>query len=120
MSIALCFYALGFVMNGFSKSVALFFVATAIWTMGEIMINTGSAAFIAANSPATHVARFQSALETCIAAGKTVSPTLYGAMLSVISFKSCWLLNACVCLGISAFLVIMYRRYAAPQGGSHE
>ena len=120
MSVALCFYALGFVMNGFSKSVALFFVATAIWTMGEIMINTGSAAFIAANSPSTHVARFQSALETCIAAGKTISPTLYGAMLGVLSFKSCWLLDACVCLGISVFLVVMYRRYAAPQGGSHE
>ncbi|MBR5641621.1 MAG: MFS transporter [Firmicutes bacterium] len=120
MSIALVFYAIGFVLNGSSKSVALFYVATAIWTIGEIMINTGSAAFIAANSPATHVARFQSALETCIAAGKTVSPTLYGAMLGVLSFRSCWLLNACVCLAVSAFLVAMYRRYAAPQGGSHE
>lgn len=120
MGLALVFYAIGFVLNGSSKTVILFYVATAIWTIGEIMINTGSAAFIAANSPATHVARFQSALETCIAAGKTVSPTLYGAMLGVLSFRSCWLLNACVCLAVSAFLVAMYRRYAAPQGGTHE
>ena len=120
MSIALVFYALGFILNGSSKTVALFYVATAIWTVGEIMINTGSAAFIAANSPATHVARFQSALETCIAAGKTVSPTLYGAMLGALSFRSCWILNACVCLAVSLFLVAMYRRYAAPQGGFHE
>ena len=120
MSVALLFYAVGFGMYGFVKSVWLFFAAAAIWTVGEIMINTGAAAFIAANSPATHVARFQSALETCTAAGKTVSPILYGALLKVVSYETSWLLNACVCVAVSLFLGIMYRRYAAPQGGSHE
>ena len=107
-------------MDGFVKSVWLFFAAAAIWTVGEIVINTGAAAFIAANSPATHVARFQSALETCTAAGKTVSPILYGALLKVASYEAGWLMNACVCIVISIFLGVMYRRYAVPQGGSHE
>ncbi len=120
MSAALLFYAVGFGMYGLVKSVWLFFVAAAIWTVGEIMINTGAAAFIAANSPATHVARFQSALETCTAAGKTVSPILYGALLRVASYEASWLMNACVCVGISIFLVFMYRRYAAGEGGFHE
>ncbi|MBP5750868.1 MAG: MFS transporter [Firmicutes bacterium] len=120
MSVALLFYAAGFGMYGFVKSVWLFFAAAAIWTVGEIIINTGAAAFIAANSPATHVARFQSALETCTAAGKTVSPILYGALLKVASYETSWLLNASVCIAVSIFLVCMYRRYAAPQGGSHE
>ena len=120
MSAALLFYAAGFGMYAFVKSVWLFFAAAAIWTVGEIVINTGAAAFIAANSPASHVARFQSALETCTAAGKTVSPILYGALLKVASYETSWLLNALVCVGISLFLACMYRRYAAPQGGFHE
>ena len=120
MSAALLFYAVGFGMYGFVKSVWLFFAAAAIWTVGEIVINTGAAAFIAANSPATHVARFQSALETCTAAGKTVSPILYGALLKVASYEAGWLMNACVCIVISIFLGVMYRRYAVPRGGSHE
>ena len=120
MSAALLFYAAGFGMYGFVKSVWLFFAAAAIWTVGEIVINTGAAAFIAANSPATHVARFQSALETCTAAGKTVSPILYGALLKVASYEASWLMNACVCVAISIFLGFMYRRYAVPRGGSHE
>ena len=120
MRLAVLFYAAGFLMYAFVKSVWLFFAATVIWTVGEIMINTGSAAFIAAHSPATHVARFQSALETCTAGGKTVSPILYGAMLGVMSYSASWILNACVCVGISIFLTVMYRRFAAPEGGEHE
>ena len=120
MTAALLFYAVGFGMYGFVKSVWLFFASTVIWTVGEIMINTGSAAFIAANSPATHVARFQSTLETATAAGKTFSPVLYGALLNVISYEGSWRMNALICIAISIFLAAMYRRYAVPQGGSHE
>ena len=120
MTIALLFYAFGFGMYGFVKSVWLFFAATVVWTVGEIMINTGAAAFIAANSPATHVARFQSALETCTAAGKTFSPVIYGALLNVLSYEGSWRMNALICIAISIFLAAMYRRYAVPQGGSHE
>ena len=120
MTIALLFYAFGFGMYGFVKSVWLFFAATVVWTVGEIMINTGAAAFIAANSPATHVARCQSALETCTAAGKTFSPVIYGALLNVLSYEGSWRMNALICIAISIFLAAMYRRYAVPQGGSHE
>ena len=120
MTIALLFYAFGFGMYSFVKNVWLFFAATVVWTVGEIMINTGAAAFIAANSPATHVARFQSALETCTAAGKTFSPVIYGALLNVLSYEGSWRMNALICIAISIFLAAMYRRYAVPQGGSHE
>ncbi len=120
MRIAVLFYAAGFAIYAFAKEVWLFYAAAAIWTVGEIMINTGSAAFIAAHSPATHVARFQSALETCIAGGKTVSPTLYGALLAAAGFRASWLLNACVCALISVFLTFAYRRVAAGEGGPYE
>ena len=120
MRLAVLFYAAGFVVYAFAKDVWLFYAAAVIWTIGEIMINTGSAAFIAAHSPATHVARFPSALETCIAGGKTVSPTLYGALLGAVGFRASWLMNACVCVGVSVFLTFAYHRVAASEGGQHE
>lgn len=119
MVVALGFYALGFGAYGFAKSPAVFFIFCAVWTAGEIMINTGSAAFIAVNSPATHVARFQSALETATALGKTVSPMIYGILTRWLSYGSCWLINAAACLVLGIAMFIAYRTIIL-KGDTHE
>ena len=109
MTIACVFYAAGFVIYAFTKNHWMFYVGAIIWTIGEIMINTGSAAFIAANSPKTHVARFQSTQETATALGKTLGPIFYGAVLPYVSYRAFWLFGVAVWLTISAFMLVSYR-----------
>ena len=102
------FYAVGFGSYMFVRRPAMVLVFAVVWSVGEIIIATDSAGFIADHSPASHVARCQSLYETSRYAGRACAPMLYGYLLSFITYKQAWGLNACMCIALSAGMLVAF------------
>ena len=114
MVIGCLFYAVGFGAYVYMKDPNLALVYAVIWSIGEIIIATDSASFIADYSPASHVARCQSLYETSRYAGRSFAPALYGYLLGFISYGQAWTMNAVICIilagvMLTAFLVYVRR-----------
>ena len=90
----------------------LFLLFAVIWSLGEIMISTGVGAFIASNSPPSHLARCQSLYEASRYVGRAVGPTLFGFLLGYISYSAAWVINAAICLTMAFFMLYMYKVYS--------
>lgn len=112
MFFGLLLYAAGFGSYAFLKTSWLFLAFAIIWSLGEIMISTGVGAFIASNSPPSHLARCQSFYEASRYVGRAVGPTLFGFLLGFISYSTAWVINAAICLVMAFFMLFMYKVYS--------
>ena len=92
-------FALGFGMIGFAKAPALFYVSTAIWTLGEIVNATNDGSYVANHTPMSHRGRFQSILPIIGGTGFAVSSAIVGKMIDKAGLAPVWPL-----LGIVAAL----------------
>jgi len=108
-ALATILYCVGFGLYAFIDTLPLFYMAVVIWTAGEIMISTGAGVFIAAHSPSTHRARFQSLYDMARSLGRGFGPPLFGLMLYSLSYQQAWLVDSLVCLIIGVCLYGVYR-----------
>lgn len=113
MFFGLLLYTAGFGSYAFLRRPWLFLLFGVIWSLGEIMISTGVGAFIASNSPPSHLARCQSLYEASRYIGRAAGPTLFGFLLGFISYSTAWIINAGICLASAFFMLAMYRVYSA-------
>lgn len=108
MVIGCMFYCVGFGSYMFIKRPAMVLVFAVVWSVGEIIIATDSAGFIADHSPASHVARCQSLYETSRYAGRSCAPMLYGYLLGFINYQQAWGINALICIALTAGMLGAY------------
>lgn len=119
MAIGVCLYALGYDSYSFMRTPYMVIGGAVLWTLGEILISTGSGAFIADNSPASHVARCQSLYETARSAGKAVGPVIFGYLLNYMNYNTAWRLNSCLCLLVAVWVYLAWQKAGKPSPSQH-
>lgn len=104
-SIAGIFYAVGFGMLYFVKSMPGFFISTVIWTVGEILVTTNNSVYIAAHTPSSHRGRFNAILPfISFNLGAMLGPLIIGKYMNIIGMKNVWV----VCLILSMTATVLY------------
>jgi MFS family permease len=112
------FFAVGFGMIGWLRSLPLFLFSTFLWTVGEILGATSAGAYVANHTPMTHRARFNAVAPLVMWSGQAFGPPAAARLIEEYSVRAVWplafglSLAAAVLLGI---LCLLERR--AAQGG---
>jgi MFS family permease len=110
-------FAAGFGMIGFAKTPLLFYVSTAVWTLGEIVNATSEGAYVANHTPMSHRGRFQSILPIIGGTGFAASSPIVGGIVQARGLAPVWPLLAIVgavsAAGVGLLGVIERRSAAA-------
>ncbi len=118
MVLAAGFFAVGFGMFAFTKTLGPFLFFTAIWTVGEILSATNMGVYIANHSPVTHRARFQSICDIIGGAGRAIGPAIIGAYLVGHTIPNAWILTGVLCfIALIAYVIL---DVVDKKGSSHE
>jgi MFS family permease len=91
MALACTLYAFGFGLLLFVRGIALLFVSTMIWTLGEILMVTNSNVFVASHTPMNHRGRFNGIIGLFFGAGFVFSPWLSGMYIDALGTESIWI-----------------------------
>jgi len=102
-------YMVGFGLYGVTQNIWVFYLATAIWTLGEIIGAVNIGVYIANHTPVTHRGRFQSLFDIIYGAGRTAGPLLAGMILITHSLNQLWFITAAVSLLSALLLYALYR-----------
>jgi len=98
LALAALLVALGYGGYAFAASAWAWGGATAVWTLGEILLFPSLAALVAALSPADLRGRYQGALSTVFGLGLAAAPPLGGLVLDRLGATPLWLGCAATCL----------------------
>lgn len=104
-AIACLLYAAAYGIYATTENVTMFYGAVLVWTAAEILVSTGAAIFIAAESPDTHKGRSMAAYEFARAVGRSTGPTVFGYIIMSRSFSATWAFN--VIISIILFFVMI-------------
>lgn len=98
-------YSLGFGMMAFGLPVFGLYVATLVWTLGEILHSTNSGVYIVRHTPVNWRGSFQSFLGFFSQGGHAVSPLVFGWILGSWGMGWVWMLVGALALvqGASSF-----------------
>ena len=112
MAVAMLFYVLGYGLYGFCDHIALFLVATVIWTLGEILMATNANVFVNAYSPPSLRSRSNAYITMFSSLGHALSPTLGGFLLLYTGYRQLWVLASigCFLLGCGYIVLNKYLR----------
>lgn len=102
-------YAVGFGLYGVTENIWLFYLATFVWTLGEIIGAVNIGVYIANHSPVTHRGRFQSIFDLIHGSGRATGPILAGMFLAGHSLNQLWYLAALISMIAAVLLGILYR-----------
>lgn len=116
MALGVAFYAVGFGMFGFISALLLFFLAQAVWTVGEMITVPVSQAFVADIAPETMRGRYMGAFGLNWAIAYGLGALLGGATMDKLDGHYIWygalVINALVMFGFLALGSPMKRRIA--------
>lgn len=102
MSVGGILYGFSFIICALSNNKELFFVATLILTIGEVLIVINSQAFIANNTPISHRGRVCSIVPMISGAGYALGPIIMGGVIDNMGMVTAWVSVTCVCF-VGAF-----------------
>lgn len=97
MSLGGILYGMCFLVLGFSKVMAMFFVAVFSLTIGEILIAINSSAFIANNTPPSHRGRISAIIPMISGAGYALGPMIMGKIIDSSGIFLGWMIVTIVC-----------------------
>jgi MFS family permease len=101
-------YAVGFGMIFFLSRLPLFFIATIIWTTGEILATTNKQVYIADHTPVSHRGRLNALLPVTSGIAFAISPPLMGRFIESTSARMVWLLAGAMAIaGLAGFLLLL-------------
>ncbi len=109
MAIAGFLYLAGFGMIAFIRIPALFFVSTALWTLGEIVHATNEEVYTANHTPMSHRGRFNAVLPLIRGVGFSMSSSVAGRMIEGVGLSAVWRLLAAVALLTALGLLVLDR-----------
>jgi len=99
IAVAGIFYTVGFMCLGFASSVALLYLLTITYTLGEVMEATNSQYYIANNTPLNHRGRFSAVFPLIMGFGHAIAPLVGGVVSTHYGLKPLWLM-----VGVTAFI----------------
>lgn len=108
IAIATVTYIIGFGMLFFANTISMFFIATAVWTTGEIIDTVNAGVYISNHSPVSHRGRFNAILGLIRGAGRSLAPFLMGLYLVDHNYNEGWLLVGFV--ATIAFILLLVLR----------
>ena len=111
---AVCGVGLGVNALAGSAPVAVYFAATALWTLGEIGFSTAAPTIVAAMSPALRRGVYQGAFQLAWGAATMIAPVIGTATLARFGGVALWL----GCLGACWLAALLQLRGAASRPGS--
>lgn len=100
-------FALGFGLVAFARTPFMFYLTTAIWTLGEIVNATNDGAYVANHTPISHRGRFQSVLPIIGGTGFAVSSSVIGGMISRVGLPPVWPLLGAVAAAASVGILAL-------------
>jgi len=100
-------FALGFGAIAFARTPLLFYLTTAVWTLGEIVNATNDGAYVANHTPISHRGRFQSILPIIGGTGFAVSSSVVGGMISRTGLGPVWPLLGAVGAAAAAGIFLL-------------
>lgn len=101
------FYALSFLMFGNSRLLQVFFAATIVLTVGQILININTNIYIAQQTPQAYIGRANSLLSLINGLGIALGPIIMGHVLLLLQYSDAWFLVAMLMLcGSTAMFVL--------------
>ncbi|HUX13028.1 MAG TPA: MFS transporter [Spirochaetia bacterium] len=106
---ALC-YVVGFGMIYFLRTFPVFFVSTAIWTLGEILVSTNSNVYIANHTPVSHRGRFNALFPLITGGGRALSPPVIGRFILWFGLSAVWPVLAALAALAGIGLLVLARR----------
>lgn len=109
MSMGGILYGLSFVICSLSNYEVLFFIATFILTIGEVLIVINSQAFIANNTPVSHRGRVSSIVPMISGAGYALGPVIMGSVIDNVGMIIAWITVTVVCF-IGAFGMCLLKK----------
>jgi MFS family permease len=120
VAIAGLFFALGFGLIGAARTPLMFYLTTAIWTLGEIVNATNDGAYVANHTPISHRGRFQSILPIIGGTGFAVSSSVVGGIISKAGLGPVWPMLGLVAAAAAAgvFILGVVERRKAGQDGN--
>lgn len=83
-------YAIGFGMMFFEIAPWWFYLATVVWTLGEIIASVNINVYVANHSPVTHRGRFNSIYGIIQGTGGAVAPWLTGMFIVSVGIRWVW------------------------------
>ncbi len=98
-------FAVGFGMVYYINALPLFFLATFIWTIGEILEATNVNVYIAAHAPVSHRARFNTIFMFLSGAGFAFAPKLAGIFIEFYPLRMIWLASFWIMVGTVVLLL---------------
>ncbi len=101
-------YTASFAAMGLINELALFFIATFVMTMGEIVAAVNGSPFVANHSPASHRGRINSFIQFTSGIGRTCAP-LMGYVIAATNMMISWFVIAGV-VGFGAIMMFLLRR----------
>lgn len=106
MAAGCLFYVVGFSAYAGCSSLAAFFVATFVWTIGEILLATNGTVFVNQHASKSHRGRFNSIVSVTTGLGSMIGPYAGGLILARTGYGSLWL----VMVGIALFTSVLFVR----------
>lgn len=107
MSLAAWFYVIGFGLYAFAEASWIFYLATFIWTNGEILMATNGNVFANQHAPASHRGRFNGVVSLLTGIGSTVGPYAGGLILLLASYRVLWLVMVFFAFAIALLFLHM-------------
>jgi MFS family permease len=106
MAAGCLFYVAGFSAYAACSSLASFFAATFVWTIGEILLATNGNVFVNQHAGKSHRGRFNSIVSVTTGFGSMLGPYAGGLILASSSYSLLWL----VMVGIALFTSLLFIR----------
>jgi MFS family permease len=96
------FLGAGYGAYAFCSTATQYFLATLIWTLGEITALPAASALVAKLAPEDLRGRYQGAFSFCMSLAMTMAPILGGAIIDRAGMRALW--GACFAMGLAAAL----------------
>jgi MFS family permease len=106
-------YTAGFGMMAVVRTVPLFLAATAVWTLGEVLVSPSTNVYLAAHTPITHRGRFNAIFPIIRRLGFALGPALAGMYAAAHGITAVWIPTAILSLaagGMTLYLFLWQRR----------
>ena len=92
IAIAGLFFAIGFGMLYFTKTIFFLIMSTIIWTLGEIIITINTRVFVANNTPVSHRGRFNAIIDFISESGFALGPIIAGYFIAAYNIENIWVI----------------------------
>ena len=103
-------YVVGYGLYALPLSPYAALGVVAVWTCGEIFVNTEGTVFLAQISPPTHRGRVVALFQFTRAVGKLICPIVCSHVLEVTDYSGLWLVTAGVSLFVACVLFVLNKK----------